>query len=337
MTRNIINDSIGPLVLEELNRTEWDAYWGECYSQNLLQSWEYGDAKQKVENWDVRRILVKSVEGRAIAIVQILSRSLPFLGAICRINRGPLFIGRSDIAISTKAYIVKTIIKYACHGGIQIFFIAPELMDNKFIEKELRLAGLRKTKKPPWSSGLIDLSLPNEELFSNLNRRWKRMIRKSEEYGVRVRSELPSSDRIDQILFDYKALQKRNNFIGLSEKLIKALARQRSINWQFKCYVAEITNENGVLEEVGNRLVIMHGKSSSDLLVTSTQKGKEVEANSILYWNAILDAKNLGYNYFDIGGLGDNTPNGIADFKRGLNSELYKLIGEWWGISITSI
>ena len=92
-----------------------------------------------------------------------------------------------------------------------------------------------------------------------------------------------------------------------------------------------------MIEEVGNRLVIKHGKSSLDFLVTTTDKGRSVEASSILYWHAILGEKKSGCNYFDIGGLSNTTPQGIADFKRGLNADPYHLVGEWWGIYVPAI
>ena len=163
------------------------------------------------------------------------------------------------------------------------------------------------------------------------------MLRKAEDLGVKVRQEVPTASQIKKILCSYRKLQKRNNFVGVSEKIILALSGQRSLDWQFNCYIAELTNEDGMIEEVGNRLVIRHGKSSIDFLVTSTDKGRAVEANSILYWHAILGAKNSGCNYFDIGGLGQTTPRGIADFKGGLNADSYQLIGEWWGIHMPAI
>ena len=43
----------------------------------------------------------------------------------------------------------------------------------------------------------------------------------------------------------------------------------------------------------------------------------------------MLESKDDGCKWFDIGGLDETTPKGIAHFKRGLNSNLYELSGEW--------
>jgi lipid II:glycine glycyltransferase (peptidoglycan interpeptide bridge formation enzyme) len=54
-----------------------------------------------------------------------------------------------------------------------------------------------------------------------------------------------------------------------------------------------------------------------------------MQANSVLLWQAILHAKHSACNWFDIGGLNEATPEGIAKFKQGLNAMPYELVGEW--------
>ena len=36
--------------VRELGRTDWERYWEMCFQTNLLQAWEYGDAKKNAEN-----------------------------------------------------------------------------------------------------------------------------------------------------------------------------------------------------------------------------------------------------------------------------------------------
>ena len=67
------------------------------------------------------------------------------------------------------------------------------------------------------------------------------------------------------------------------------------------------------------------------LNLENEEKGRQVEANSALYWHSIVQAKHSGCRWFDVGGLSDETPKGIADFKRGLNGTPYQLVGEWRG------
>ena len=68
---------------------------------------------------------------------------------------------------------------------------------------------------------------------------------------------------------------------------------------------------------------------SFDFLVSTNNEGKKVGANFALYWAAIIQAKADGLFWFDIGGLNEFTPKGIAEFKRGINAFKYDLVGEW--------
>ena len=51
-------------------------------------------------------------------------------------------------------------------------------------------------------------------------------------------------------------------------------------------------------------------------LGVTNNTGKKLQANSVLLWEAIIHSKYLGCKWFDIGGLSEETPKGIADFKK---------------------
>ena len=56
-----------------------------------------------------------------------------------------------------------------------------------------------------------------------------------------------------------------------------------------------------------------------------------------MLWESILNAKENGCRWFDIGGLSEDTPSGIAHFKKGINAEMYSLIGEWRGFYLPKL
>ena len=62
---------------------------------------------------------------------------------------------------------------------------------------------------------------------------------------------------------------------------------------------------------------------------TTNNNGRKLKVSNVLLWQAILDSKKLGCHWFDIGGLTEGTPLGVAKFKKGLNSKYYTLLGEW--------
>ena len=133
------------------------------------------------------------------------------------------------------------------------------------------------------------------------------------------------------LIQNYISLQKSKEFKGLSESLIRCLANQKdSSNWKFNLYFAHHKDSTKANLNIGLLVTIMSGDTCTYLIGASNDIGRKLQANTVLLWEAILHAKRLGCKWFDIGGLTEETPKGVADFKKGLNAESYKLSGEWY-------
>ena len=76
-------------------------------------------------------------------------------------------------------------------------------------------------------------------------------------------------------------------------------------------------------------VTIGHGDPSTYFIGSTNNQVRKSQANSVLLWHAILNVKNAGLKWFDIGGLNEVTPQGVASFKKSLNALPYKLVGEW--------
>ena len=72
------------------------------------------------------------------------------------------------------------------------------------------------------------------------------------------------------------------------------------------------------------------GNTVTYLIGWSNLEGRKQKANYILLWEGIKYSKKLGVNWFDLGGLNKNTPEGIAHFKKGVGGSKYQMIGELW-------
>jgi lipid II:glycine glycyltransferase (peptidoglycan interpeptide bridge formation enzyme) len=330
--KNMIGKSTKQWQAKKITLNEWEEHWQRCTKTNLLQSWQYGNAKEEAEGWQPQRFLISNESVEAIALAQVLVKKLPILGGIARLNRGPLMLTtlsvESELAIKFAA--LSTLLREARRQRWWMMQIAPELPSSEIVHKGLLSMGLRPQTGAAWASGLIDLSLSKSELLAKLNRRWKRALRKVSDFGVTVKLEELTGSRLEEVLDSYTDLQQRNNFNGINSHLIEVLSKLQSKHWACNLFVASRINEESELEELGYRLCIHHGNTVTDFVVSTNEKGRQTEANVALYWYAILHAKSIGCDWFDIGGLSEAaTPKGIAEFKKGLNSEPYELTGEW--------
>lgn len=316
--------------IRQVSYSEWSGYWLDCVGHNLLQSWEYGAAKEQSSGWKPKRLVIFNEDSIPIALVQVLTKCMPILGGIARINRGPLlFNNELKGNVQLKIDVLRLLLAEARRRRWWLVQIAPEMFDSNSARLSLQELGFRRQLNPAWASSLIDLSLSIDELSSKLNRRWKRALLKASKLGVVVRNSELTDERLAHVVKSYANLQERNNFVGIDGKLIKELSKFTSPGWSFNLFVAELVGEEVQSEEVGYRVTIKNGSNVLDFLVSTNEKGRQVEANSALYWHAIVQAKESGCRWFDVGGLSDSTPKGIADFKQGLNGTAYQLVGEW--------
>lgn len=314
-----------------LSHEAWNKYWRECPHPNLTQSWEFGQAKQHSNNWRPIRLLISDDLGRPLALTQALIKGFKPIGYLARINRGPLLLNGGDKELDEicSLLVIDALLNYASSKRWRFLQIAPELEDAVFTRQAVRSLGFRRVKKPAWASGLLRLQVDERDLLMRLNGKWRNSMRKAEKLGVVVSQQNPNEYVLNYIVERYKEFQKKQRFAGVPEALLLSLSRQARSEFQFNIYFGHEASADQEQDPIGILVTIGVGNTVTYLLGISENKGRALNANSILLWNALKDS-NSRYQWFDVGGLNDETPGGIVKFKMGLNPNLYKLVGEWF-------
>jgi lipid II:glycine glycyltransferase (peptidoglycan interpeptide bridge formation enzyme) len=308
---------------------DWMLLYELCPIKTLPQTWEYGSAKSNVEFWSIKRYKINYDFNETIAIVQLLYFNLPFIGKIVRINRGPLLINNifnNDSTISLN--IIKFLCKEAKKNKWFLLQIAPLLnfSDANFIN--LLNLDFKNKNYCSADTSIVNLT-PNEEvLLMSFDGKWRNQLKKGLKSNIFINNTNSDYSYFDKMLTLYNKQQKLNNFKGTSNKILKYLFNNQTKNFKFNLFTAFINNESN--EEIIGFLVSFEYTNYSEYIIgISTDIGKKLQVNSVLLWNALLHAKSSNCQYFDLGGLSEDTPSGIANFKSGLNGSPLKLIGEW--------
>ena len=317
--------------VKEISLEQWDIHWQHVPQTNLLQSWQYGAAKEQAEGWRAIRFLVSNSSGHPVALVQILTRSLPFLGGFARLNRGPLLLDElpEDDSTARTLEALRALLKEARRRRWWMVQIALELPDTEKVFSSLMQMGLRRRQVPTWASGRLALGADEKSLLMGLNGKWRNCLRKGERLGVAVTRHNGSGPEQDLLISSYAELQRSKGFEGLPEALLRSLAVQQGKAWQFDLFIARAANVPASDEPIGMLVTVRHGDTATYLIGSTNDQGRQMQANSVLLWYAILHAKVVGCAWFDIGGLSATTPKGVAEFKKGINAVPYALIGEW--------
>lgn len=316
-------------AVREVSRPEWEACVQDCRHINLLQCWQYGDAKEATGSWRAVRFVVSGADSIAVGLAQFLVRDLPVVGGIARLNRGPLLIGTPHISREKVAVdVVAALLDECRRRRWWVVQVAPDVADSLTAVASLEGLGLRKVSTAAWASGLLSLEPPEEELMMTFHGKWRNCLRKGLRLPVSVRMADAGSSEFGTLLEMYGQLQADRRFSGLPDSLITALALQGGDAWSMDLFVAEQSGSEA-RETVGMLVTIRHGDTATYLIGATTDRGRELQANYVLLWHAIREAKRAGCQWFDIGGLNETTPAGVAHFKSGLNADQYTLVGEW--------
>jgi lipid II:glycine glycyltransferase (peptidoglycan interpeptide bridge formation enzyme) len=329
--KNLLHSAAQHWQAKVLSRDEWETYWIRCQHTNLLQSWQYGDAKEQAEGWQAQRFLIVDENKQAIALAQVLTRVLPLVGGIARLNRGPLLLFNHPMVteVPRKLAALQVLLKEAHRRRWWLLQAAPELPDTTSAALGLQALGFRKLTAPAWASARMSLQIEEQGLLMQLNGKWRNCMRKGVKLGVTVSRNECKDEVLTFLMRSYIGLQSSRGFLGLSEKLIRALAAQQGPQWQFNLFIARdiTTTEHG--EPLGILVTVRSGDTALYFIGSTNDKGRQMQANSVLLWQALLHAKQSACNWFDVGGLSEATPKGIAEFKKGINAAPYKCVGEW--------
>ncbi|MHA1834661.1 MAG: lipid II:glycine glycyltransferase FemX [Candidatus Baldrarchaeia archaeon] len=305
------------------SKSDWDALLSCCKNVNLLQTWEYGEAKHRTEGWIPMRIAIFHLE-KPVAVVQVLIKKIPVLAGIARINRGPLVIYPNHNSYRGMLLeLLNFLYKYWVKNKKMILFIAPNCQNDEVDETDLRKLGYNPIDKEPWSSILIDLSLSEETLRRKLHPTWRRnLLNKAEKAGLKL--EIAEDEGFSYLMDKYRQMMIEKNFLGPSIRLLRELRNVTENKSNMKVLFAVRNNVR-----VSGILVPGYFDTCHYLVGWNSDEGRAICANYFLYWQTILLFKKMGFHWFDLGGINERSTPGITRFKRKTGGREYRLIGEF--------
>ena len=325
-----------PWQLKSITCDEWISFASHIQHGNLMQSWAYGEAK-RTEGWLPERYLLVDGFGNYHGLLQVLVKRLYRFVQVARINRGPILFTSNHnkgYAPCNLTQIWKAINWHALRSGWWIILTAPEtIIVEPCISHLMAKVGLvRRISSTPWASIRLSLNQDVEQLLAQQNGKWRNLLRKGLKLGVTV-TEVKATCKIDEILNQYERFQNENKFEGVPRKILDALVGIGSITKTAKVYqtLCDVTSEVS-----GFVVISYHFDTATYLVGWSSPKGRKQQANYLLLWQAIKDAKISGMHWFDMGGTTKNTPTGIAHFKKGIGGNYYSNIGEFWSMPVFS-
>jgi femAB family protein len=302
----------------EEHEQEYKSLYSLVQKSNIPQDFDYGKVKSDDGNWKVRRGIIKSGEDN-IGVIQILEKKILFF-LLVRLNRGPLFLEGINTEFATKRVLLLLRNRYP--HPIPIFYNSNEQYSIKNIVG-LRSIGYRRWNSHTYSSALVDLTMPEEVIVDNLKKNWKKRYKKGLKNRYVIKSDI---EKFKTLLDLYEQDQENRGFQGISRHILETLVTSMPDSLKFY-YIEE---NNG--EIISLFMIYSHGHCATSIVGWNSEKGRDLYLNNVLYMHAILEEKKCGKIYFDIGGIDDVYTEGVAEYKRGIRGQEYRLLGEFFNI-----
>ena len=307
--------------MEEVTSPEiWGEYLKNIEFSNLLQAWEYGEAKSLSEGWHIRRVVFE-IGGRPVGVAQMLVRKILGTFTVSRLSRGPIFFINSTNS-DVSAVWMKISASYALRK-LNILSISPELFVGSSQMPVHGVATLFRLSPVGTESAFLNLNQNIDTLRKNLDSKWRNQLGMSERSGTLINY---STDEKDFDWFEevYESLRKEKDFYGIQPILFHNISKMF-----LQTNNAHLFTGNREGQKIAAILIVSHGTTATYLAGWNGPEGRKSNVNNLLLWEASLRLKEMGFKKLDLGGIDFlNTPT-IAKFKIGMSGENYKTIGEF--------
>lgn len=316
-TSNTGSATGGAIVLREVSaRDRWDALVAQAPAPHLPQSFAYGAGKAAT-GWPARRI--EFVQGeRTVAIATVLQVRRLGLTLLNRVNRGPVFLDRTPDA-ETIVDVYRTLRRHHGHFWQGPLLIAPALPRGEDAARLLRRAGYRLRHERSWTSGRIDLTRDEDDIWRSLGSNFRNRVRNAEKSAATL--DVASGG----VAYEWMLARHRDNmaakgFSAVDATMLRALrAAAPETVLVFRMMVGQVP--------VAGMSVVSFGTHCEYHVGWFGPEGRKLNAGNFLMWGVLREMKRRGQTAFDVGGL--KPGDGYTQFKQTMKPVGYELCGEW--------
>lgn len=310
----------GEIVLREVfARDRWDALVAQAAAPHLPQSFAYGAGKAAT-GWPARRIeFVRN--GRTVAFATVLRVKRLGLTLLNRVNRGPIFLDQSPDD-DTIVGVYRALRRHHGHFWQGPLLIAPALPRGEDAARLLRRAGYRLRHERSWTSGRIDLTRTDDEIWRGLGSNFRNRVRNAE------KSEATLDVATGGVAYEWMLARHRDNmaakgFSAVDATMLRALrAAAPETVVVFRMMISEVP--------VAGMSVVSFGTHCEYHVGWFGPEGRKLNAGNFLMWGVLREMKRRGQKVFDVGGL--KPGDGYTQFKQTMKPVAYELCGEWMSL-----
>jgi lipid II:glycine glycyltransferase (peptidoglycan interpeptide bridge formation enzyme) len=290
-------------ISNEVVDKQWDRFLERTPYGHHVQTSLWAQIKSSL-GWQSVRIIITKNE-KIVAGAQILFRSIPLLGNVGFVSKGPLLAIHDD---ELENFVVAELQRLVRQFRIQHLIVQPPGSENKFENNFSEHNFLpSSTEVAPPATLLIDLSKDEETIMSEMSAKTRYNVRLSGRRGITIREG--TEQDLDIYYSILKATGERQNFSPYPKKYFTEMWRVFHPTGHIRLTVAEFENQF-----VSAQLAVPFGDTViNKLSVWSGDHGSH-RPNEALQWESIQWAKRNRYRYYDFEGI---KPSAVPTVQNG--------------------
>ena len=244
--------------------------------------------------------------GRLRGLWQIQSRSLPVLGRIDLISRGPVWRDPEG----ARGWLDRWRWR---HDGRPLLLNADGLS-----AADLRSAGFWPLVTPV-SVALLDLG-PSKAMRGALRAKWRNRLVRAEAAGLTLHKTALTPGH--WLLQAEAAQQRTRRYRGPPPAFCAAFAAANP-------GAATVITAERQGTRLAAGLFLTHGSRATYQIGFSSAEGRAAHAMNLVLWTAMTDLAARGIDQLDLGTLNSDDAPGLAHFKLGTGARAHRLGGTW--------
>jgi hypothetical protein len=314
--------------VDGISETDWNAVVDGFADANVYQTWAYGAIC-----WGEKLLshLVLRDDGNPIAAAQVRVVRVPVLGSgIAYLRWGPMCRTRgSEWSAATWRAMTEALTReYVVRRGL-IFRAVPHIFAQDSIAAaaaglwtELGLAEERTVKR--YQTFRVDLRPSVEILRQQLSSRWRRQLNIAERHDLDI-VEGPTDDLYQQFLKLYREMMARKQFdTSVDVEEFGRVQRRLPVSQKMTTLICLSKGA-----PVAGLVVGTVGTSAIYLLAATGDEGLQARGSYLLQWTAMQRLKEMGIEWYDLGGANQEVNPGVYTFKSGMGGEEAVQLYRW--------
>ena len=300
---------------------EWENKFSRLPRSNILQSYTYARVICPLQKQKARWGVIE-IDGAEAGLVQVLEAGIlwnRFHAMV--IDRGPLWFEGFGNAMHVKVFFDELNKQFPQRWGRKRRII-PETEDGMTAQKMIGQTGLKLFAKG-YQTIWLDLTPSEEELRANLKSNWRNKLNKSEKANLAVEWDA-SGKHLSWLIGIYAADKAIREYGGPSPEFLRKYAPLLAAKGDL--LIGRALKDG---EAVAFVLLVTHGRSATYLCGWSSDTGRETVAHHLLLWEALSVLKQKGIKELDLGGVNDESAEGIKTFKEGLGGKILRTVGHY--------